>query len=74
MSNDKNKDGKVTREELPERMQRILDRADTNEDGAIDKSEAKAMSEASGRGGRRGAAGGATERPKRPPRDDRDSP
>jgi hypothetical protein len=45
MSNDKNGDGKVTRDELPEYMLRILDRADTNNDGAIDKAEAKKMTE-----------------------------
>lgn len=57
MSNDKDKDGKVTREELPEFMQRMLDRGDTNKDGAIDKAEAEAMSAAFGRGGRGGRGG-----------------
>lgn len=73
MSNDKNKDGKVTKDELPENMQRLLDRFDTNKDEAIDKEEAEkgAASFGGGRpgatfgGGRPGAAGGSG-RPKRP--------
>ncbi|MHB0956736.1 MAG: EF-hand domain-containing protein [Pirellulaceae bacterium] len=46
MSNDKDGDGKVTLAELPEAMQRIMQRADTNEDGAIDKAEAEALANA----------------------------
>ena len=42
MSNDKDSDGKVTKEELPERMQWMVQRLDTNQDGAIDKAEAEA--------------------------------
>ena len=74
MSNDKNKDGKVTKDELPEFMQRMMKRADTNKDGAIDKDEAKKMSEAFGRGGfgRGGPGGRGGERPKRPRRPNRD--
>ncbi|UCF32892.1 MAG: hypothetical protein JSV78_11225 [Phycisphaerales bacterium] len=45
MSHDADGDGKVTAAELPERMQRLLDRADTNEDGAIDQAEAEAAAE-----------------------------
>ena len=68
MSNDKNGDGKVTKEELPEAMRRILDRADTNKDGAIDKAEAQAMTERirSGRGGRPGGSGRDRGRGQRP--------
>ena len=55
---DQNKDGKVSQDELPERMQRILDRADTNKDGALDKDELKKMAERfRKRGGRRGRPG-----------------
>ena len=43
MGFDKNKDGKVSRDELPSQMRRMLDRADTNGDDAIDEKEAKAM-------------------------------
>jgi len=46
MSTDKDGDGKVTQEELPETMQRMLQRGDTNQDGAIDKAEAEAMANA----------------------------
>jgi hypothetical protein len=40
---DENKDGKVSRDELPRQMVRMLDRADSNNDDAIDEEEAKAM-------------------------------
>ena len=54
-SRDANKDGKITKDELPQQMQRIMDRLDTNKDGAIDKKELDAMGSGSGRsgGGRR---------------------
>ena len=68
MSNDKDGDGKVTKEELPEPMQRIMQRIDTNQDGAIDKAEAEAAAAAMGRRGGfgRGANPGG-EQPKGPP-------
>ena len=34
MAFDKNKDGKVTKDELPERMHHLIDLGDTNKDGA----------------------------------------
>jgi len=43
MAHDKNKDGKVSRDEMPRQMTRMLDRADSNNDDAIDEKEAKAM-------------------------------
>jgi hypothetical protein len=39
MAFDKNKDGKVTKDELPERMQDLIAKGDTNKDGALDKAE-----------------------------------
>lgn len=45
MGLDEDGDGKVSKDELPERMQRILDRADANKDGAIDRAEAEKMAE-----------------------------
>jgi hypothetical protein len=70
MGNDKNGDGKVTKDELPEFLQRILDRADTNKDGAIDKAEAQKMAERfGGRGRPSGAGRGQGRRPEgAPPR------
>ena len=43
MQFDTNKDGKVSRSEMPRQMIRMLDRADRNNDDAIDEEEAKAM-------------------------------
>jgi HlyD family secretion protein len=36
---DKNKDGKLTKDELPEQMQQFFDRLDTNHDGVVSKQE-----------------------------------
>jgi Ca2+-binding EF-hand superfamily protein len=76
---DKNNDGKVSRDELPEGMRRLLDIADENDDDAIDEAEAKKAVEkrlrgaAARRGGDRGQSGRRPggerpERPKRPAR------
>jgi hypothetical protein len=43
LSFDKNGDGKVTRDELPERMQYLIEKGDTNKDGALDREEIKAL-------------------------------
>ncbi|PAW89263.1 MAG: hypothetical protein B9S33_03430 [Pedosphaera sp. Tous-C6FEB] len=43
--NDKNNDGKLTKSELPEALQSIFERADTNKDGAIDRQEAGVLAE-----------------------------
>jgi Spy/CpxP family protein refolding chaperone len=43
MSFDKNKDGKVTKDELPERLHYLIERGDTNKDGALDLDEVKAL-------------------------------
>ena len=47
MAFDKNKDGKLTKDEVPERMQAIFDRADANKDGALTESEIRASARAS---------------------------
>jgi Spy/CpxP family protein refolding chaperone len=61
LSFDKNKDGKLTKDELPERMQDLVAKGDTNKDGALDKDEIKALAaklaeegfgDRGGRGGR----------------------
>jgi hypothetical protein len=43
MSFDKNKDGKLTKDELPERMHDLIAKGDTNKDGALDKEEIKKL-------------------------------
>jgi hypothetical protein len=43
MSFDKNGDGKVTKEELPERMRFLIGLGDTNKDGALDRDEIKKL-------------------------------
>jgi hypothetical protein len=65
MAFDKNKDGKITKDELPERMQGLIAKGDTNKDGALDKDEIRKMASTLGQdtfagafGGRRGAGAG----------------
>ncbi|ADV82183.1 EF-hand domain-containing protein [Terriglobus saanensis] len=43
MAFDKNGDGELTRDELPERMQRLMDRADTDHNGRLTATEIRAM-------------------------------
>jgi Spy/CpxP family protein refolding chaperone len=43
MAYDKNKKGKVTKDDLPERMQYLIELGDTNKDGALDREELKAL-------------------------------
>ena len=69
---DADKDGKLSGDEIPERMRENVARVDENGDGAIDKAEMeKAMAKMAERGGNgRGAKGdkdGAGVKPKRPP-------
>jgi hypothetical protein len=40
---DKNQDGKVSKEDLPERMQPLVARGDANKDGALDRDEIKKL-------------------------------
>ena len=48
---DQNNDGKITKDEMPERMQAMIERLDTNKDGAIDKKELDAMKDRFAQGG-----------------------
>jgi hypothetical protein len=57
MDNDKDGDGKISREEAPERMRDFFDRLDTNGDGFIDAAEIAAMRSRSGSRGGPGAGG-----------------
>jgi hypothetical protein len=57
MAFDKNKDGKVTRDELPERMHHLITLGDTNKDGALDRDEIKKLVIASGGSGPAGGFG-----------------
>jgi hypothetical protein len=43
MAFDKNKDGKLTKDELPERMQDLIAKGDTNNDGALDRDEIRKL-------------------------------
>lgn len=43
MELDKDGDGKISRQEAPERMQGFFDMVDTNKDGYLDKAEISAM-------------------------------
>jgi hypothetical protein len=43
LSFDKDKKGKVTKNDLPERMQFLIDLGDTNKDGALDPEEIRAL-------------------------------
>ncbi len=43
LSFDKNKDGKVSKDELPERLQYLIAKGDTNKDGVLDKDEIKKL-------------------------------
>jgi hypothetical protein len=56
---DANSDGKIGREEAPERMQANFDALDANKDGAIDRAEAAAMRRAAGQGDGGQSPGGA---------------
>jgi hypothetical protein len=62
MAFDKDKDGKVTKDELPERMHHLIALGDTNKDGALDKDEVKKLvtklAAAQGGFGVRGGFGG----------------
>src|SRR5262249_7640771 len=63
MAFDKNKDGKLTRDEVTdERLLRLFDQADTNKDGVVTREELMALAEKleadSGPGGDRGGPGG----------------
>lgn len=67
MEMDANKDGKISMNEVPERMQGFVERMDTNGDGVVDKAEMdemqKRMQERFAEGGGRG--GGEEGRPPR---------
>ena len=76
MGYDKDDDGKISKAELPERMQAMFGRVDANSDDFLDKEELEKMaSRMENRGGGAGGRGkdrGAGTRPKRPPNDNDD--
>jgi hypothetical protein len=54
MSFDKNGDGKITRDELPERMHALIEQGDLNGDGALDRDEIRRLAERPRQGGPKG--------------------
>jgi hypothetical protein len=58
LSFDKNKDGKISKDELPERMQYLIEKGDTNKDGVLDKEEIKTLAVQMAKEGTSVAAGG----------------
>ena len=66
ISFDKNDDGQLTKDELPEPMQRMFVRGDTNKDGFLSEDEITEISKRIG--DRRGRRGGQRSRPDRPQR------
>jgi Ca2+-binding EF-hand superfamily protein len=69
MQNDKDGDGKLTKEELPERAQGLLERGDANKDGSLDKEEITKVFASFGQ--RRPGQGGPGGRPGGRPQGDR---
>ncbi|HRJ79318.1 MAG TPA: hypothetical protein PLF37_12485 [Planctomycetota bacterium] len=71
---DKDGDGKLTGDEIPERMKRSLDRVDTDKDGAVSKAELETLRKSmEGQGRQRGqrGQGGGRQRPgNEPPKKD----
>ena len=58
LSFDENGDGKISKDELPERMQGLMERGDADGDGALDKDElAKIAASFQGQGQGRGPGG-----------------
>jgi Ca2+-binding EF-hand superfamily protein len=74
MARDANDDGKVTKDELPQQMQRLFERLDANGDGAIDKAEAEGAAEQFGRGAGPGRRPGDAGRRRRPDAEDAAEP
>jgi EF hand len=59
MANDKNNDGKLTEDELPQRLKALMARADANKDGVLDRTELTQYArQQSGGGGGEGRRGG----------------
>jgi collagen type III alpha len=55
---DSDGDGKISKDEVPERMRPMFDSMDSNGDGFIDSEEIKALQKKFGGGGRRPGGGG----------------
>ena len=66
MAHDTNEDGNLSKDELPERMQRLLTRADENGDEVLSTEELAKLAEQFGRRGGRDRGPRRPERPERP--------
>jgi len=58
MKFDANGDGKISKEELPDRMKALMDRGDTDKDGFLAKDEIQKFFQAQNSAGNRGGGGG----------------
>ena len=67
MSYDKNGDGKITKDELPERMHSLIEHGDLNGDGALDRDEIKKLAERNRTNGPPGGPNGGRGGPPRGP-------
>ena len=63
---DKNKDGKISKDESPEFLKQRFDQLDSNKDGSIDKKEIEALAARFSGGRSQRPGGGAGGRPQRP--------
>jgi hypothetical protein len=68
MENDADGDGRLSADEIPERMRSNLDSVDSNSDGVVDRDEVTAMVASFGERGRGNSNGEGSDRPQRPAR------